>query len=198
MPLFVVSRTYQETSMVEDPEFGMVHFLAMSWNEPRYDWVRSFGRSSFGFCVYRGPDALELGIQQRLCRLDYDEVREVEEVPGASSGPGIDRAPDGWSLFLAERTFPQGSSSADVLHANAPHAEGVACALWLRSYWDPERATSRCIFAAETSEAARGAVSLSPHRVDRFVKVGTNHPSTWGYLYDRMGLPRHWETPGPA
>ena len=77
MPLFVVSRTYQETSEVEDPEFGMVHFLAMAWNEPRYDWVRSFGRSSFGFCVYRGPDALELGIQQRLCRLDYDEVREV-------------------------------------------------------------------------------------------------------------------------
>ena len=67
--------------------------------------------------------------------------------------------------------------------------------LWLRSYWDPERHLSRCIFAARTSAAVREAVMLSPVGIDRLTRVSTVHPSMWAEIYDRLGLPRHWESP---
>lgn len=194
MPLYLVTRTHENAAAIIEDEWEMVRLIGSAHHEPRHDWIRSFGRNESGFCIFRGPDARELGIQQRLCALPFDEIREVEEVNGAAAGPGIDEAPEGWSLYLVERTFLDGATGR-LIEVNGPHAEGSQGVLWLRSYWDPERHLSRCIFAARTSAAVREAVMLSPVGIDRLTRVSTVHPSMWAEIYDRLGLPRHWESP---
>lgn len=194
MPLFLVARTHGNAAAFFGDEWEMVRLIGTAHHEPRHDWIRAFGQSESGFCIYRGPDARELGIQQRLCALPFDEIREVEEVNGAAAGPGIDEAPEGWSLYLVERTFLDGATGR-LIEVNGPHAEGSQGVLWLRSYWDPERRSSRCIFAAARRDAVREAVMLSPVGIDRLTRVSTVHPSMWAEIYDRLGLPRHWESP---
>lgn len=196
MPLYLVTRTHENAAAIIEDEWEMVRLIGSAHHEPRHDWIRSFGRNESGFCIFRGPDARELGIQQRLCALPFDEIREVEEVNGAAAGPGIDEAPEGWSLYLVERTFLDGATGR-LIEVNGPHAEGSQGVLWLRSYWDPERHLSRCIFAAARRDAVREAAtdpSAPSASLDGLTRVTTIHPSMWAEIWDRLGLPRHWET----
>jgi hypothetical protein len=197
MPVFKIMRTWPKEALEEDSEMGHVRAIAGGWSEPRFTWLRSFGHTTpdgaIGFCVYEGPGARELAIQQRLCGMPVDEVREVAEICGASDGPGIDAVPEGWSLFWVERQLPPGSRPSSVVGLNAPHAEGAGGALWLRSFFDRERASSVCIFAAASADPVRAAVAAGGVEPLHFEQAGSDHPALWAHIYDRLGLPRHWE-----
>jgi len=199
MALYAIRRTWPPESLNEDSEMAHVRVIAGSWAEPRFTWVRSFGREvsggAEGVCVYEGYSERELAIQQQLCGMPVDEIRMVEEVSGAARGNGIDEVPDGWAMYWAERRFGTGSSPSSVLQANAPYAEGADNVLWLRSFWDGSRNKSLCIFAAASPSAVEAAVRNSSAEVDRFAEVGTDHPALWAHIYDRLGIPRHWEEP---
>lgn len=201
MPTYAIRRTWGAESLQEDPEMGHARIIASSWAEPRFLWIRSFGRvtpgGAEGICIYEGSGERELAVQQRLCGLPVDEIVEVEEIVGASGHRDVDAAPEGWELYLAERHF-EGGSAAAVTTANQLHATQPGGATWLRSFWHQGRARSVCIFAAVSKSAAAAALETPAATLERLVPIGTDHPALWAHIYDTMGIPRHWEEPQPA
>jgi hypothetical protein len=175
--------------------------IAASYSDPRFLWIRSFGRESGdgaeGVCIYEGSGDRELAVQQRLCGLPVDEIAEAEELVGRASRRGVDAAPEGWELYWAIRRFGDGRRES-VVAANERFIAESNGALWLRSFWEQRRSTSVCIFAAASEEAAAAAIETPGATLEQFAKVGTDHPAFWAHIYDTMGLPRHWEEAKPV
>lgn len=196
MAIFTLWRTMPPLTEIEAKSM-QARAISGTWYEPRYLWQRSFGwllddGSSSGFCVYSGPAGRDLGWQQRMCAVPYDEIREVRELTGAVHGPAIDPVPEGWSLYFAEREFGVlGLSGLEA--ANQPWREQRGGAIWYRSFWDEERQSSKCIIAAASIEEARAVFEEPGLPLKQFQSVLTNHPSLWAETYDQLSLPRHWE-----
>lgn len=201
MALFTLWRTMPPMTEIEGNSM-QARAITGTWYEPRYLWQRSFGwllddGGSAGFCVYSGPAIGDLGWQQRMCAVPYDEIREVKEVTGAVHGPGMDVPPEGWSLYFAEREF--GAAGFPALEtANHPWLEPREGVIWYRSFWDEGRQSSKCIMAAASPEEARLAFEEAGVALKRFQPVLTNHPSLWADTYDQLSLPHHWECEEPS
>jgi hypothetical protein len=195
MALFTLKRSISRELSDVELEMIQVRAISTAWYEPQYLWQRSFGweeeTTLEGFCVYSGPGSKDLAWQQRICGVPFEQIDEVEEIPGAHSGPGIDYPGEGKSLFYAERVFESGMAA--VWEANSASLSHDGDVTWLRSFWNEPEKTSKCIFAARSEAAARDRVTMPGSTLGQFKAVNTNHPSLWSDTYDRLGLARHWE-----
>ena len=196
MPLYTLSRSFDPDWTEQDFDKMMRRAVAgLSWHPPVY-WRRSYGIDREGpvegFCVYQAETLRHIQQQQRVCWIPFTEAREVQEAcrPGVGLGPF--EAPDGQSLFLVERTFGEDMTLPCLVESNLSLAWGGVT--WIRSFWDAQRKSSRCIFAAESSsrvaEALGGEVTVLP--------VVEGHPSELVEMYDQWGIEHSWEEPVPV
>jgi hypothetical protein len=197
MATYTIWRTFDPNLSDLDAEMMMVRAVSTGWLEPRFRWLRSFDIEApglpQGFCVYEGPTIHDLDWQQRFCWLPVDEIREVQELCGPScGGSGMDEPPAGSTPFFVERRFGAGVGAEDLRELNSaqPREAGVT---WFRSFWDPERMSSKCIFAAESEQRLRDATTGTAGTVTRIASAVLGHPAQMAETYDLMGLPRHWE-----
>jgi hypothetical protein len=195
MALFTLKRSISRDLSDRELEMIQVRAISGTWYEPRYLWQRSFGWETAttleGFCVYSGPASNDLAWQQRICGVPFEQIDEVEEIPGAHHGPEIDEPGEGKTFFLVERLFESGKAA--VRDANTAYLDKDGAVIWLRSFWNDPMKLSKCVFAAASEDAVREAVTMPTCGVLLLEEVSTNHPSLWVDTYDRMGLPRHWE-----
>lgn len=197
MPVFTLWRSFDPEWTDEDFAQMMRRAIAGGAWPTHICWHRSFGIDKEspveGFCVYEAESLREIETQQRVCRVPFTEVREVEEARGPGVGLGPDAAADGHALYLAQRTFPTGFTFDDLVRTNAELAS--ADVVWLRSYWDAENRSSRCIFAAASPGTVSRALASGFASAVDIQPVLSDHPSAWVAMYDQMGLPHHWDEP---
>jgi hypothetical protein len=198
MPTFAVSRTFAPHLTDEDSELIQIRAIATAHLEPPFRWRRSFGFEGGGppesLCVYEGPALRDLHWQQRFCWIPFDEIREVDEVCAPGAGSGLDVHRDGWPLYLVERHMEGLAGATALLGVNAD-ANGRSGVEWIRSYWDKGRSVSKCLFAARSSASLAAGLSLDQRTTVRVSPVVEDHPSNWGPIFDRLGLPHYWEEP---
>ncbi|MEO8541252.1 MAG: hypothetical protein ABI577_16040 [bacterium] len=200
MRLFALQRKFDEAWTDVDFERMMRRSIGgLHWDPPIF-WRRSFGVDLpgpvVGFCVYETDSIKTIREHQNICWVPFTEAREVEEACGAASGHGRSEVPDGFSLFLVERTFERPCSLPGLTQANA--AAQTDMAVWVRSFWDAERRTARCIFAACNAEAVGAAIKETPATEVAISPVLEEHPSAWAEVYDQAGVPKSWETDSAA
>ena len=198
MPLFTLWRTFAPDLNATELELVTVRMVTGATWFPDVLWHRSYGIDEpgriEGFCVYEGPTEQIVGGLSSHCRVPYDAIREVQECRADDSGAGMDEVPDGISLFLVERELPASTSPDRLREMNLDSTSGSPEVSWLRSYWDPGRNISRCIFRATSREGLAAAMGGAAVQLRAMAPVQLNHPALWAELYDSIGLRRHWET----
>ncbi len=162
MTRLTVWREFDPAWEAQDFEMMQVRAIATAWMTPGYRWVRTYGFTkdgiAQGFCVYEGPAAHSLAVQQRMCWVPFTEVRDAEELIGNGPSLAPDDVPDGTDLYLVERSFGPEWNADSVAEANRTLLANKPGISWVRSYWDSDRSSCQCNFAAESEAALKHAI----------------------------------------
>jgi hypothetical protein len=166
---------------------------------PGVHWLRSYvvdvpGRFE-SVCVYEGPDSGAVAYRSDYCRVPYREIRQVSESLPAAYGVAR-QPPSSHSFFVVKRQFPIGISDEDLEAAVFRSADCLRAfngVRWERSFWDPARSLSHCVYRAPSKAiiAEHAALARIPaNNIDEAVEA---HPSQWAEMFESFGVPKYWD-----
>lgn len=202
MPKFIVLREFPPNVSQSEGEANVARGITGSVHFPFVRWHGTYGVSTperiHGFCVYDAPSFEAIAEHAHYCRVPFTEIREVAEVdPPTFPTVGVEDAP-ATRLFLVRRTMAPEISDEELEATSFRSANcltGFPGLWWERSYWDPERKVSRCLFRAPDARVVRAHAERVRIPCDSVEEAIFNNPADWAWLYDVLGLPRHWEQP---
>ncbi len=206
MPKFAIWRELDPSLDQTEREELTVQLLIAASFFPSVRWSRSYVIDEPGrlqsLCVYEAPVKRMVSNFSLCFAVPYSEIREVKEtLPDAYIPAELNRVPEGARLYMIDRQFPDATNDEDVLAIGMRAA--FCCSVmpeiaWVRSYWDADRKTGRCIYWATDP------VHLQVHAertimlpCDLIEEVFEEVPANWVEMYDGLGLDRHWE-PAPV
>lgn len=178
MKRFAIERKNEATITREDVDAGAMQTvltLAQSQREPgiepnpfseRVAWVRSYWHegTTWGLCLYTGPDLVDIAEYHRVCEVPFVEFREVDELTddlATVNDLGLTELLEGESLFTIEAPLGADATADAAAFARLPRtlteaAGGLEGSFdhvrWIRAYWDAERRGVLSLYA--TREAA--------------------------------------------
>lgn len=202
MPLFAVWRDLDPLTPAAEREAMTFRSIAALLVSPGVNWLGSYvvdrPDAWRSLCLYDGPDAEEVAFRSTYCQVPFREVREVvETLPDQFGLAQQPEADPGTPLFLVRRSMDRDLTD-EMLEAMQFRSAGCLSACpgvrWERSFWDPERKESACVYRAPSAEILRQHADLARISCESVEEVVEVHPREWAGVYDAYGVPKYWET----
>ncbi len=201
MALFTLWRELDHTMDEAERENMTIRSIgSLEWY-PGVHWLHSWVIDEPGrlesLCVYEGPNQQKVEEASMRCSVPFVEVREAQIfLPG-------DYLADEWNQPLGDKPFfmitRQHAADLTEDELNAAAFRSAHCLgfeqniFWVRSYWDDERKSSRCVYQATGEGVIRAHAELARIPCDRIDRVTEARPESYAWAYDALGVPRHRE-----